>query len=63
MEYLDQHGASEEEFEFVVSNPERVERSRSSKRPIAFGKVNGRSIACVYDLDGDEVVPVTAFEV
>jgi hypothetical protein len=48
----------------VVCDPDSVDASRSSGRLIAFGEVNGKLLACVYEmLDDDTVLPVTAYEV
>jgi len=56
-----------EEFEEVVLNATRVQRSRSSNRPIVFGPTStGKFVACVFEYTGPdrtEVLPVTAFEV
>ncbi|MEN6451403.1 MAG: hypothetical protein ABFC96_13000 [Thermoguttaceae bacterium] len=64
-EHLAQHGVTPDEFEEVVSDPDDVDQSQSSGRPIAFGETsNGKYLACVYDLlDGLTVLPVTAYEV
>ena len=35
--HLAEHGVTMEEFAEVVCDPDRLERSRSSGRPIAFG--------------------------
>ena len=63
-EHLAEHGVTPDEFEAVVCDPEWVDTSRSSGREIAFGEVNGRFLACVYEmLDETTVLPVTAYEV
>jgi hypothetical protein len=63
-EHLSEHDIAPEEFESVVCDPESVDVSRSSGRQIAFGEVNGRLLACVYEmLDDATVLPVTAYEV
>ena len=63
-EHLEEHGVTPAEFESVVCDPESVDTSRSSGREIAFGEVNGRFLACVYEmLDKSTVLPVTAYEV
>ena len=63
-EHLAEHGVLPEEFEAVVCDPESVDTSRSSGREIAFGEVNGRFLACIYEmLDETTVLPVTAYEV
>jgi len=63
-EHLAEHDVTPEEFEAVVCDPESVDMSRSSSREIAFGEVNGRFLACIYEmLDESTVLPVTAYEV
>ena len=63
-EHLAEHGVTTQEFEAVVCNPESVDRSRSSDRIVAFGEVERRFLACIYEmLDDDTVLPVTAYEV
>ena len=49
----------------MVGDPVRVESSRSTGRPIAFGYTDaGRFLACVYELiDESTVYPITAYEV
>ena len=60
-----EHGITKEEVEEVLENPEGIESSRSSGRPIAFGETSTRRIiAVVYEeIDQDTVYPVTAYEV
>lgn len=65
-EKLRQHGVSQEDFEGIVQDPEEIERSRSSKRLIAFGEDSeGRYLACVYVLDDDDLMifPITAYPI
>jgi uncharacterized DUF497 family protein len=63
-DHLAEHGVTPEEFAEVVSNPDRIEPSRSSGRPIAFGPTStGKYLACVYELlDEFTVYAITAFE-
>ena len=65
IEYLGQHGVTQDEFEEVVLNSREVEVSRSSGRPIVFGPTStGKYLACVFEyVDKDTIVPVTAYEV
>ena len=65
VQHIAEHGISKEEVEEVLENPDGVETSRSSGRPIAFGETTtGRIIAVVYEeIDEDTVYPVTAYEV
>lgn len=62
--HLAEHGVIPEEFEEVVCNPDFVQRSRSTGRPIAFGETStGRILACVYELVDDvTVLHITAYE-
>lgn len=62
--HLAEHGVTPEEFAEVVLNPDRVEESRSSGRPIAFGPTStGKYLACVYEaFDEFSVYAITAFE-
>jgi uncharacterized DUF497 family protein len=64
-EHIEEHGVTLDEFEAIVCNPMRVEKSRSSDRRVAFGFGNdGRKLICVYELiDKVTILPVTAYEV
>jgi uncharacterized DUF497 family protein len=63
-QHLAEHAVTPEEFAEVVCNPDRVETSRSSGRPIAFGPTStGKYLACVYELfDEFTVYAITAYE-
>jgi uncharacterized DUF497 family protein len=62
--YLSQHDVTSVEFESVVCDPDFVDSSYSSGRKIAFGEVDGRFLACVYEqIDETTVLPVTAYEI
>ncbi|MDX1962507.1 MAG: hypothetical protein SFX18_05095 [Pirellulales bacterium] len=63
-EHLAEHGITIDEFIHVVSNPHRLERSSSSGRWIAFGYVEERYLACVYEqFDEFQIYPITAYEI
>lgn len=63
-EHIEEHGVTRDEFEAVVTNPERTGTSNSSGLPMAIGYINGRTILCVYELvDTLYVHPVTAYEI
>ena len=49
----------------MVCDPDEVDQSHSSGRPIAFGETStGKYLACVYELlDDMTVLPVTAYDV
>jgi hypothetical protein len=63
--HLAEHGISPDDFEQVVTNPERTGQSRSSGLPAAWGYArDGRYLIAVYQkIDFATVVPVTAYEV
>ena len=64
VEHIAQHGISQDEVEEVVQNPDRIDVSRSSGRPIAFGYTSeGRYIAVVYEeVDETTIYPITAYD-
>ena len=63
-DHLAQNGVAADEFVEIVCNPGKVETSRSTGRPIAFGRTtSGKYIACVYEMIGEfTVYPITACE-
>jgi uncharacterized DUF497 family protein len=65
VQHIALHEITKEEVEEVLENPDGIETSRSSGRPIAFGETRtGRLIAVVYEeIDEDMVYPITAYEV
>jgi uncharacterized DUF497 family protein len=65
IEHVTEHGVSLDEVEDVVRDPDRVETSRSSGHPIAFGyTTTGKYLAVVYaKIDETTVYPITAYEV
>ena len=65
VQHIAKHEITKEEVEDVLENPDGIEVSRSSGRPIAFGETSsGRLIAVIYEeIDEDKVYPVTAYEV
>ena len=62
--HLAEHNVSIDEFAEVVCDPDFVEESHSSGRPIAFGYTStGKYLACVYELlDEVTVYAITAYE-
>ena len=49
VQHIAEHGITKEEVEDVLENPNGIEISRSSGRPIAFGQTStGRLIAVIY---------------
>ena len=65
IEHLAEHGISQDDFEHVVSRPERMGLSRSTGLPVSWGHTHdGRYIMAVYErIDRLTVLPVTAYEV
>ena len=65
VEHLAELGVEPDEFEEVVSYPDRRGMSRSSNRPCCWGELlDGRYLFCVYEyLDDIAILPVTAYEV
>ena len=63
--HLAEHDVTPEEFEEVVSQPERRGQSRSTGRPCCWGETaDGRYLICVYEyLDDIRIIPFTAYEV
>ena len=64
IEHLAEHDVTPEEFEEIVSRPEREDFSRSTRNPIIFGTTStGRYLCCVFKrLDDDTIEPVTAYD-
>jgi len=62
--HLSDHGVSPREFEEIVCDPDFVDTSRTTGRPIAFGMTSsGRYLACVYELFDDQTVyAITAYD-
>ncbi|MEX2170684.1 MAG: hypothetical protein WD851_15315 [Pirellulales bacterium] len=65
IDHLDEHGVSQADFEYVVTQPERVEFSRTSGLPAVRGHTpDGRYIFAVYRIIDDVTIePVTAYEI
>ena len=65
VQHIADHGITKEEVEEVLQNPDGLDASRSTRRPIAFCETStGRVIAVVFEeIDADTVRPVTAYEV
>ena len=65
VQHIAEHDITPEEVEEVVSNPSGHTTSRSSGRPIAFGRTaDGRLIYVVYEeVEEGLIYPVTAYEI
>jgi len=59
------HGVTKEEVEEVFENPTDTDVSRSTGRPVVFGRTHqGRHLMVVYErIDESTVYPITAYEV
>jgi len=64
-EKVESHGVTLDEFEAIVCDPRDTGISKSTGRPVAFGRGDdGRLLICVYELIDDfDVIPITAYEV
>jgi uncharacterized DUF497 family protein len=62
--HLAEHGITPDEFEEVVCDPDSIDQSRTTARPIAFGMTStGRYLGCVYELlDADTIYAITAYK-
>lgn len=62
--HLAEHDVRIDEFAEIVCDPDFVEESRSSGRPVASGYTSmGKYLACVYELlDEVTVYAITAYE-
>ncbi|MGE3242336.1 MAG: hypothetical protein AB7G28_21210 [Pirellulales bacterium] len=65
VQHIAEHGLTPPDIEYVLNNPRRRVVSRSSGRPMVFGRTpSGEEIVVVYDeLDDSTVYPVTAYQV
>jgi len=65
VQHIAEHGLVPSDVEHVLKYPKRRSKSRSSDRPIAFGRTpSGENIAVVYEeIDDSTVYPVTAYQV
>jgi hypothetical protein len=65
IQHIAEHGLVPSDIEHVLNHPKRRSKSRSSGRPMAFGRTpSGEYIAVVYEeIDDSTVYPVTAYQV
>ena len=65
VQHIAEHGLVPSDVEHVLKHPQRRSKSRSSDRPIVFGRTpSGENIAVVYEeIDDNTVYPVTAYQV
>jgi hypothetical protein len=65
IQHIAEHGLVPSDVEHVLNHPKRRSKSRSSGRPVVFGRTpSGENIAVVYEeIDDSTVYPVTAYQV
>ena len=65
VEHVAENGVSQDDFEYIVSNPVRRGVSRSSGLPAVWGYTEGgRYVMAIYqEVDALTILPVTAYEV
>ncbi len=65
VEHVEAHDLTTHDVDYVLANYESRGVSRSSERDCVFGhSPDGRHIIVIYEeINGDTVVPVTAYEV
>ncbi len=63
VDHIAENGLSIGDVEYVVMNPDRYGKSRSSGRPVLFGYTEGGDYVCaIYEeIDDVTVYPVTAY--
>ena len=62
-EHIAEHGLDIDDVEHVLKAPDQFRISRSSGRPMVFGRTpSGEYVAVIYEeLDDDTIYPVTAY--
>jgi hypothetical protein len=65
VEHIEEHDLTTEDVDHVLQNPDASGISQSSGRPCVFGFTpGGRYVIVVYEeVDGQTVIPVTAYEI
>ncbi len=65
VDHLAEHNVSQDDFEYVVTNPVSKGFSRTSGLPVIWGYTeDGRYVMTVFEqLDDGTILPVTAYEV
>lgn len=65
VQHIAEHGVTPLDVKWVLNHPEHHQTSRSSGRPMVFGRTpSGETIAVVYEeIDAGTVYPVTAYTV
>ena len=65
VQHIAEHGLVPSDVEYVLNNLKRRAKSRSSDRPMVFGRApSGENIAVIYEeIDESTIYPVTAYQV
>jgi len=65
VQHIAEHGLTPPEVEHALNNPDRHAKSRSTGRPITFGRLpSGEAVAVVYEqIDESSVYVLTAYVV
>ncbi len=65
VEHIEEHDLLTDEVDHVLAHYEAQGTSQSSGRPCVFGYTpDGRYIIVVFEIvDGDTVIPITAYEI
>ena len=65
VQHIAQHGLTPADVQHVLNHPHRRVKSRSSQRPMVFGRTpSGEMIVVVFEeIDASTVYPVTAYQV
>ena len=65
VQHIAQHGLVPTDVDYVLNHPKRRSKSRSSGRPIIFGRTpSGENIAVIYEeIDKNTVYPITAYPI
>ena len=63
VQHIADHGLTPADVEHVLNHPRRRKVSRSSGRPMTFGRTpTGENIVVIYDeIDDSTVYPITAY--
>ena len=64
VQHIARHNLTKQDVEEVLENPIDMDTSSSSGSPVAFGDTpGGRHIMVVYEIDGTNAYPITAYDV
>ena len=65
VQHIAEHGLTPADVEFVLNHPRRRAISRSSGRPMVFGRTrSGEHVVVIYEeIDDSTIYPVTAYAI